>query len=569
MKSNRCSRLGTTFVGLVLALWLFVPSSAFAQGFELQQFSPMPSQTDNLFDTSSADVPDHMGWSAHLLFNFGSNPLVWRDDDGEHLQSIVAQQATTHLLLSLGLFEIFELGVDVPVVVLQNGEGAPGLPVTPEQGGFGIGDLRIVPKAQLLSTRDSYDDDGIALAILADLRLPTGNDEVLQGGDFRIGPTLAFDAMVNGVRFATNLGYLYRGQNNLHNLNVRDTMSWNFGTQVPVTDNIWATGEVFGRITPGADEIRRTESPTEFLLGGKFRHDHLFITAGGGAGLVNGYGTPDWRAFASLGWSTPRHEEEPIVVEEPEPDCRPETVDVDCGEAPETICEDNVLTTFSMTCQDGECTVVSSETPCAAGTECGIEDGQPACVPLPDCVDDADCDDVPPPRCEDDVLITYTGMCVDGECHYEPTETPCAEDEECGLRAGEPACVERTDLVEVDEETERIEIAEVVHFALDSAEIDERSYELLNQVARVLENNPHITRVRVEGHTDSIGAHAYNVSLSQRRAQSVVDFLIERGVDADRLHAVGHGPDRPIADNDTPQGRQENRRVEFHIEERD
>jgi len=85
----------------------------------------------------------------------------------------------------------------------------------------------------------------------------------------------------------------------------------------------------------------------------------------------------------------------------------------------------------------------------------------------------------------------------------------------------------------------------------------------------VLHRHPEIRKVRVEGHTDSRGGWLYNLRLSQRRATSVVRWLVQHGgVDPSRLEPHGFGLDRPIADNATPEGRQKNRRVEFRIVER-
>jgi len=73
------------------------------------------------------------------------------------------------------------------------------------------------------------------------------------------------------------------------------------------------------------------------------------------------------------------------------------------------------------------------------------------------------------------------------------------------------------------------------------------------------------TRLMVTGHTDSTGAADYNYNLSNRRAQSVSNYLASRGVDQNRLIAQGMGPDRPIASNDNENGRAQNRRVELQI----
>lgn len=541
-----------------------------AQGFELQNFHPMPDPKGNFLGASSADVAPHLGWSAMVLANYANNPLV-RTVDGERVERLVAHQGTGHLLLNLGLFDRLEIGLDLPVIFLQEGTAIPGSGVNPEEGGLGLGDLRVVPKVQLFSTRESQEDKGVALALLVDAHIPTGQAQYLQGGDFRIGPRLAFDASFGGPKVGVNVGYLYRSAQELENLEVRDTLSWQVAGEVPVADDFSLVGEVFGNLTPGAEKIRKHESPTEFLLGGKYRAGGFNLLAGGGAGLISGYGTPDFRAFLGLGWThqpKPALEPLPTPEPEPEPECTVATAAEDCPDVPAATCEENVLRTYAPVCEDGECGYVATETACASGTICGEEDGEPACVVDPECAAEEDCTDIPQPVCEDDVLTTYVGRCTEEQsCVYDPVETASAEGEECGLKSGEPACVEKTELVQVDEETKRIEILDIVHFDTASARIQERSYELLNQVAQVLENNPHLTSIRVEGHTDSQGSHRFNIQLSQDRAESVRNYLIERGIAPERLTTAGYGPDRPVADNTTAAGRAENRRVEFHIEE--
>ena len=84
----------------------------------------------------------------------------------------------------------------------------------------------------------------------------------------------------------------------------------------------------------------------------------------------------------------------------------------------------------------------------------------------------------------------------------------------------------------------------------------------LDRLAQFLKANPR-TRVIVEGHTDSVGSEAYNEELSQRRAQAVTEALSARGVPADQYQAKGLGKAYPVASNETPAGRQQNRRVEI------
>ena len=99
-------------------------------------------------------------------------------------------------------------------------------------------------------------------------------------------------------------------------------------------------------------------------------------------------------------------------------------------------------------------------------------------------------------------------------------------------------------------------------FITDSAELTPGSKRILNRVASSLKEWSEVD-VEVEGHTDSVADAAYNKDLSQRRAESVRAYLIERGVSASRLSARGYGETRPVASNNTPEGRSKNRRVEL------
>jgi len=114
-----------------------------------------------------------------------------------------------------------------------------------------------------------------------------------------------------------------------------------------------------------------------------------------------------------------------------------------------------------------------------------------------------------------------------------------------------------------------IELHEKVYFDFGKASIQRRSNPLLDQVAATLKQYPEIKKLRVEGHTDNKGSREYNQDLSQRRAQSVVDYLIGKGIESERLIAKGFGMEKPITSNKSEESRSKNRRVEMIILERD
>jgi outer membrane protein OmpA-like peptidoglycan-associated protein len=114
-------------------------------------------------------------------------------------------------------------------------------------------------------------------------------------------------------------------------------------------------------------------------------------------------------------------------------------------------------------------------------------------------------------------------------------------------------------------EKDKIVVKKKIHFATGRAEIRADSHIILDAVIDVLANHPEIRKIRVEGHTDSVGSDATNMRLSQKRAQAVVDYLTMQGIPADMLIARGYGETMPIAPNNTRRGREQNRRVAFTI----
>lgn len=113
-------------------------------------------------------------------------------------------------------------------------------------------------------------------------------------------------------------------------------------------------------------------------------------------------------------------------------------------------------------------------------------------------------------------------------------------------------------------DTIRLQAPDNITFDVNRADVKPQFQPVLDQLAMSIQQYPG-TVVQVEGHTDSTGSAAYNQTLSENRAASVRSYLIQRGVEPQRLYAVGYGLTRPIADNSTPEGRAQNRRVEILI----
>jgi outer membrane protein OmpA-like peptidoglycan-associated protein len=185
----------------------------------------------------------------------------------------------------------------------------------------------------------------------------------------------------------------------------------------------------------------------------------------------------------------------------------------------------------------------------------------------------------PPPDRDGDKIPDSVDACPDvpGVASEDPTKNGCPPDRDGdGIIDAEDACPDAPGPDDPDPkkkgcplariEGDQVRITEQVRFKTDSADILGDSEPVLLAVAVLLKNHPEITRVRIEGHTDNRGRATYNKELSKKRAASVVKWLVTKGIDKSRLVSNGYGLERPLVGNDTEEGRQANRRVEFHIE---
>ena len=106
-----------------------------------------------------------------------------------------------------------------------------------------------------------------------------------------------------------------------------------------------------------------------------------------------------------------------------------------------------------------------------------------------------------------------------------------------------------------------------VFFDFDKATLKPQSITELNVLKELLLANPHL-KIEISGHTDNIGSELHNLKLSQARAKTVADYLVKNGIKTERLRHAGYGKAKPVASNDTEEGRQLNRRTEFEIIEK-
>jgi OOP family OmpA-OmpF porin len=176
----------------------------------------------------------------------------------------------------------------------------------------------------------------------------------------------------------------------------------------------------------------------------------------------------------------------------------------------------------------------------------GIMDGDDKCPNDPEDPDGyEDEDGCPDPDNDKDTVLDVQDQCPNeiGSTTQEPLGCPT-----------KPALVVVTDC--------EVKITQQIHFEFNKDKIRPESFPVLDAVVEVLSKNPDI-KIEVQGHTDNKGTAKYNKDLSNRRAGSVMKYLISHGTSPDRLTFMGYGFDRPIVDNSTEQNRALNRRVQF------
>jgi outer membrane protein OmpA-like peptidoglycan-associated protein len=185
----------------------------------------------------------------------------------------------------------------------------------------------------------------------------------------------------------------------------------------------------------------------------------------------------------------------------------------------------------------------------------GVPDDRDECIMQPEIVngfkDEDGCPDEVPDRDKDGIPDT-TDKCPTVPENYNGYQ----DDDGCPDKG--------PSLVQVTEDD--IKILQRVEFATASDKIQgATSFKVLDAVESVLKAHGDIFLVEIAGHTDNVGPADANRTLSQKRAEAVVKYLVGKGIAANRLQPKGYGPDKPVADNKTAAGRQKNRRVEFNI----
>jgi uncharacterized protein (TIGR03382 family) len=597
-----------------------------AEKFSIERFR-LASDQDGVLHAESGAVPAHLGWDAALLFGLQSDPLVvYREGDGERerVGALIAQRISGSLIGSIALWNRLALAIELPVILSQKEDAAAGASVA-DLAGAGIGDLRIAPKVQLLTQAES----GVHLSLIASLYLPTGSagdDENAFWGEQRaaFAPEVAVSRAMGAWRLAGNVAYLGRKNAELADLSVinelilRLAAGYDFAARgsLPLEVDLGLSAA-----TPAARPLSEYNSNHLELLAG-VRYDlpgPLSAALGGGLGLNEGFGTPDWRVLLAVrasGRPDPDPDGDGVVGDADGCPNEPEDKDAfeDENGCPELDNDADGVPDASDGApndpEDKDAFEDEDGVPDPDNDEDGLPDSEEACPNEPENKNEYQDDDGCPdtlPDSDGDGLVDRVDECPeqaeDMDSFQDEDGCPDGDNDDDGVADAQDRCVneygpaENRGCPDTDRDNDtvvdrldncpddpgtpanqgckvrqrvrlsatRLEILEKVFFQNNRAAIQRRSHPLLRDVAQVLVAHPEIEHVRVEGHSDDKGNDTYNLELSQRRAEEVVAFLVKQGVAKERLEAVGYGETKPLVPNDNNRNRATNRRVEFNI----
>jgi outer membrane protein OmpA-like peptidoglycan-associated protein len=545
-------------------------SAQTASGFSLDRFNPSERGSE-WFALDSLDLRGHLRPAIGVVGELADSPLVLYNADGSVRSKPVQYQLVLHPGASLVLWDRLRVGFDLPIAVYESGNGGAVDGVTYQGvGSAGIGDLRLGADVRLLGQYG----DVFRLAAGAQVFVPVGSQSgYLSDGSIRIViPRVQVAGDVDWFSYAANVGFNYRNDTSTFGgTPLGSEFVFGASAGAHLFDRKLLFGpEIYGStVVTNGSAFAKTNTPLELLIGGHYLiADSWRVGLGVAPGLTRGLGEPAVRYLASVEWA-------PQPPPPPPADRDHDGILDDEDACPD---EPGVKTDDPKT---NGCPPPPPPPPSDRDKD-GIIDSEDACPDVPGVkTDDPKTNGCPPDRDHDGILDS-DDACPDvpGVKTDDPKTNGCPPDpdrDKDGIPNDQDACPDTPGPHNDDPKKngcpqaavvgKQIVILDQVKFATGSAKILPASDGILNAVLTVLTGHPEITHVSVEGHTDNVGAAAMNKSLSGRRAASVVDWLVKHGIDKARLSSVGFGMERPIDSNDTPEGRQNNRRVEFHIED--
>jgi OmpA-OmpF porin, OOP family len=551
--------------------------------------------------------------------SFGLGALDWGhrllklDGNGStySIDNIIAATLIGAFGIHAGPLEL-EFGASIPFVIMSGDRGPDMGDLQFKLDGQGTGNLGLHFKTRFLKTsRNPHVGLGVIASVFLPTVSPTGRflgesklvPQVIGILDKEFGRTGALRLSVNaGIRVRSKQTFTNNdaGSDNAPVTNQSVTagaeIPFGFGVAYALSRQKFdLVGEVYGALPLGD---KANYMPLEALGGVKlYLARNSFLSLGAGRGLLPGKGAnPDFRAMIGIVFEPNIGDRDGDGIKDDVDKCPDEPEDFD-GFEDEDGCPDPDNDRDGIPDEDDKCPDipedkdgVEDEDGCPEGDKNdrdgdGIPDNIDKCPDEPEDFDQFEDDDgCPDPDNDGDGILDVDDLCPndpedkdgfedqdgcpeldndkdripdkDDKCPNEP-ETYNGLDDQDG-------CPDRG-RVTVTETS--IDILDVIEFKYDSAEIidNKKNRELLAAIVATIQGNPSIQLIEIQGHTDERGDDAYNLDLSDRRAKSVMKYLVDKGVEAKRLTAQGYGETQPLDRRKVEAAYQKNRRVAFLI----
>ncbi|ADO68122.1 OmpA family protein [Stigmatella aurantiaca] len=610
-------RPAITPIRLSLLSALVLSTSALAQPaglpeFEVERIEFNPSGAGSLVLGTGQVLPGD-SFRLALIGHYENRPLTPSIPDasaenGRREVPLINHRTTAHLVGAYGLGGNVEVGLQVPVILSNERGLLENTPFGTPEGGVKLGTPIATFNLGILTQSEAIPVD---LAAGVSLGLPLGSDQALarESGPRAI-PRITVGRESDGFRTGFELGAALRPRVTIGTGESSEAYNTlRLGTSVAtVGEGLRYEGNLLLNIPFGTESLS-----AEALVGVRGpRSSGIEVFALGGMGFGGTLGTPDFRVMLGAAYGgmparcvaggkhtpaqCPDLDDDNDGVKNSDDACPTEGGKVDTKGCPlkdedkdgvEDVadkCPQTPGAASAQGCpdQDGD-GIQDSEDKCpaaagnAAGQGCpdkdgdGIDDASDRCpaeagpaerqgCPIKDADNDGVLD-------EQDSCPNEAGLPELKGCPAKDADNDTLADhlDNCPNEAGpvdNQGCpAKQKQLVAIRQD--RIEIKEAVYFDSNASTIQARSNGLLDQMAKLLNEHPEIVSVLIEGHTDDRGAADYNRTLSKQRADTVRDYLVKKGVAAERLETQGYGPDRPVQPNTTAAGRTANRRVDF------
>ena len=518
------------------------------------------------------------------------------------LIAVMGWQAVMHFGFHLGLTDWLELVADIPVSAegysaAYGNNGSFGDTTLSRTGFYANSGFTNVPppNAAPLDWRIGlkarlFRSGMFALAAAAVVTIPFGDDSAFLGDSgFTFRPTLIADVTRGPVTAAINIGAIIRpetivlapndpmGTGSRSLIDVGHELTWSAGFSYRFIRWVGIAAEIYGFVPL----VSTTVSPT-FDAGKDYTADvaggfqffpvkDISVGVGAGAGIIGSAARhEDFRLFGGVTWA-PAEGKGAVSAG---------GIDTDGDGIPDAqdLCPTEPEDKDGFDDEDG--------CPDPDNDQDGIPDKLDKCPNEPEDKDGFQDDDGCPEIDNDgDGIPDAQDKCPndpeDKDGFQDDDGCPDLDNDGDGIPDATDKCPNEPETFNGVDDTDgcpdsggqvtiaggKIELPENINFDTGSDRISGRSESLMDRVAEKIKSNPGVKRIRIEGHTDDVGGSKKNMELSQARAESVRNFLIKKGVEPERLQAVGYGDTRPLDKRKTSDARAKNRRVEFIIVE--